>query len=375
MATTQQPQAVRQQTSTTNRSTDASAAGGKYSVEQLTFPSDLFSAGPAKYANSWMMININMLEQSKYLGQTAQADLSKSEAEAANRRDANTDARNNSVAGLAGSAATTGAVVGAASVIKDLKMTDFLVKNKSARNAALAKAGAEVLGKSLRGAAIGGAAVGIVAASAGTAKRETKRIAAAIQLPMPNDLITSYGARWGEDSTNLFDVMARGLGNLGSGVVDAAAAASLGAAGIIQAQGLSAATGLAVNPKKEMFFESIDFRTFQLGYKLYPKSAQEARIIHDIIFHLKFHMHPEYKSEGRYTFVYPSEFDITFFHRGEENDWVNKIATCVLTNLNVNYTPDGQWAQHSEGQPNAIQIQMTFKELTVLTKEMIDKGF
>ena len=365
------PATIRKQKTDSNLKTASNAQGGKYTVDQLTFPPDLFTNGPAKYANSWMMININMLEQSKYLNESTQADISDIE----RRRDTVADSRDNSPMGLTANAATSGGAVSAAKAIGELKLTDFLVKNKAARNAAMVKAGKEVFGKSLKGAATAAAAVGVVAAAAGTAKRETKRIAAAIQLPMPNELVTRYGVSWGEDDTNMFDAMARGLSNITSGVTDAAAAASLGAANLVQAQGLSAATGLAVNPKKEMYFRSVDFRTFQLNYRLYPKTPTEAQTIKDIIFHLKFHMHPEYNSEGRYTFVYPSEFDITFYHKGDENDWINKVATCVLTDLIVNYTPDSLWAQHDQGEPNAVQISMTFKELTVMTKEMIDKGF
>jgi hypothetical protein len=105
--------------------------------------------------------------------------------------------------------------------------------------------------------------------------------------------------------------------------------------------------------------------------------------IDTIIRLFKFHMHPEYKSEGRYTFIYPSEFDITFYTKdGSENKWVTKIATCVLTDMRVNYTPDGQWVSN-EGNPgngagaapNSYQISMTFKELSILTKDTVAAGF
>jgi hypothetical protein len=87
-------------------------------------------------------------------------------------------------------------------------------------------------------------------------------------------------------------------------------------------------------------------------------------------------MHPEYKSEGRYTFIYPSEFDITFFtNDGEENRWVTKIGTCILTDMSVNYTPDGQWVNHRDGAPNAFEVSLSFKELGILTKEDIAEGY
>ena len=377
MATeSQQPIAVRRANTAKNRATDAGAAGGKYNVEQLTFPSDLFSAGPAKYNNSWMMININMIQQSKYAASTATANLSDAERAADNRRSGEADARGNSQAGAIGNAALSGGVVAGASALSKVNMSNVMSKQGPARKQAIMKEAVGVFGKAAGAAAATGAAVGAVVLTAGTATRETKRIAAAIQLPMPNQLTTAYNMKWGDDSTAMFDAMMRGLSNLAPGSVgDAASAAVLGTGKLVNAQGLSAATGLAYNPKKEMYFESVGFRAFTLNYDLYPKTPQEADIIRNIVFMLKFHMHPEYKTEGRYTFVYPSEFDITFYHRGRENEWINKVATCVLTDLQVNYTPDGLWAAHSEGEPNKIQLSMSFRELTVLTKELIDEGF
>jgi hypothetical protein len=349
--------------------------GGKYQVQQHTFPSDLFTAGPAKYANSWMMININAMEQSKFFDKYPAATLSDAEQAEIRRRETVSDVRNNSVEGAIGNAATSGAAIGVASNIGNLKLQSFFSGNKAARQQALVGAASQLGARAVTGGVTGAAAVGFAVGTAGTAVRETKRIAAAIQLPMPNNLVTVYNARWGDDPTNMFDLMMRGLGNLTTGVTDAAAAASLGANAIMQNQGLSAATGLAANPKREMYFDSVGFRHFSLMYKLYAKTPQEAQAIRSITDLLKFHMHPEYKSAGRYTFVYPSEFDITFYHKTDENLWINKVATCVLTDLNVNYTPDGLWAQHSGGEPNAIELQMAFRELTVLTKETILSGF
>ena len=366
----------RTQKVTKNRSTDVEARGGKYAVEQLTFPQDLFG-GVSKYGYSWVMININMLEQSKYLREISDVNLTQAEKDQDNRRNTQADQRNNSVAGAIANAAVSGAAVAAVKGIADTKFGKYLGPAASgARGQMALKDLAAILPTALKGSALAAASVTPALLYAGTAKRETRRIAAAIQFPMPNDLITRYSMSWGEDPTNVFDAMMRGAGNLvQGGVTEGLAAASLGLNSIAQNYGLSAATGLAVNPKKEMYFQSVGFRNFTLDYKFHPRNEQEALVLKNIIFQLKFHMHPEYKAEGRYTYIYPSEFDITFYHRGEENQWVNKIATCVLTDMSVNYTPDGLWVQHDKGIPNTVNLSLQFRELTVLTKEMIDEGF
>jgi hypothetical protein len=360
---------MEQQNDYTPVTTSPNADGaGKYDVEMWTYPSDLFGTGAAKYGKSWVMININVQKntaKSEAFGQGV--DINKSE----QRRFNEATARNNTVAGAVASGAASGAAVGAASSFSLDKLL-----NPATRKAA----GVEIATAGVKGALTGAAAT-LPIAIAGTATRETKRIRHAIQLPMPNNLITGYSAQWGEADTNIFDLAMRAP-SMAAGAVskamlgDVAAAQALAVQGALGGGGASVASGLAANPKKEVVFDNMGFRTFTLEYKFYPRDEQEASKIYYILYQLKYHMHPEYFSEGRFTYVYPSEFDITFYNSdGNELTWVNKIATSVLTDLRVNYTPEGTWAAHEGGNPNAIQVQMTFKELSILTKENIDQGF
>jgi len=56
------------------------------------------------------------------------------------------------------------------------------------------------------------------------------------------------------------------------------------------------------------------------------------------------------------------------------NPYYNKIATCVLTNCTVNYTPDGV-KSFEDGAPTQITMTLSFKETEMLTKEKIAQGF
>jgi hypothetical protein len=47
----------------------------------------------------------------------------------------------------------------------------------------------------------------------------------------------------------------------------------------------------------------------------------------------------------------------------------------VLTDLNINYTPNGSFTTFANGMPTQINIQMTFKELAILTKDQIQAGY
>lgn len=359
------------QPTTTSRNADG---GGKYDVEMWTYPSDLFNTGANEYGKSWVMININV-----------QKNTANSEAygegvvltESEKRRTTNADARNDTAAAAVAKGALVGAVVGGAKGAWGL-FSELL--NPATRTGAFAS----VASSAVKGGVIG-AAGAVPLAAAGTAARATKRIRHAIQLPMPNNLASSYSADWGAEDTQIFDAMQRMPGmtfdavtfSLNGKALDAASSASLQLQGILGGgAGASAAAGLSANPKKEMIFSSMGFRTFTMDYKFFPRDEQEATKIYYILYHLKYHMHPEYLSDGMFTFVYPSEFDITFYNSaGNELTWVNKVATCVLTGLNINYTPDGTWAAHEGGSPVAIQVSMTFRELSILTKDHIEKGF
>lgn len=372
--------------------TDPNAGGGKYDVQAYTYPMDLFGqmqpesgtgggadqqegAGPTKYANAWVMININVQDKSMALNEvdgdpTFNDTVDLSEAE--KNRFKPTTNRQDITKSLPIVTTLAGGVFSLPKILKDPVA------------AVSTTAGAGLLG----------AVASAPFAKAGITSRSTKRLKVAIQLPMPNAVQSGYSMNWGEDNTKMFDLMSRAPGlftdaipsifGKGNGTsIDAGTGFILGAASITEVGAVSAATGLAANPKKEMIFESVNFRTFNLDYRFYPRSSAEMGRLYNIIKLLKYHMHPEFlvpmtntNDSGMFTFIYPSEFDVTFYSRqGTENPFINKISTCVLTNINVNYTPDAFWVGHEDGSPNGIQMSLTFKELSILTKEQIAGGF
>jgi hypothetical protein len=317
------------------------------------------------------MININVLEQSSAYKQDQTVELSPEEQ---GKRWTQADARDQTkFESTAAATASTAAVGGLAALLAGKTVVESSVA-------------------AVRSGTVGALAVGAPLLVAGTGKRQTKRLSAAIQLPMPNNLMTPYSVDWGTDDTKMFDLALRipgmaaraggklltgdfeGLAKEGSGAADLAASAALSVNSALGSGGVSAASGLASNPKKEMIFSGVDFRNFTMDYLFYPKSMGETLYVKNIIDMLKFHMYPEYKSKERFTFIYPSEFDITFFvgTEGKENPWVNRVATSVLTNMAVNYTPQGVWAVHADGSPVMIQLSLTFKELSIITKDNLN---
>jgi hypothetical protein len=137
----------------------------------------------------------------------------------------------------------------------------------------------------------------------------------------------------------------------------------------------SLSTGTTPNPFREQLFKAVDPRTFQFEYKFLPRSAAEAKTVRDIIQQFKFHMHPELSSGGMF-YIYPSEFNIEYRYKDQENMNINRISTCVLENMQVDY--GGQQAgfhTFEDGMPTEIHMRLQFKELEILTKDRIDLGY
>jgi hypothetical protein len=80
-------------------------------------------------------------------------------------------------------------------------------------------------------------------------------------------------------------------------------------------------------------------------------------------------MHPELAAGGAF-FLYPSEFEIAYYYNNKENGYFNKIATCALTDLQVDYGGE-QFSSFSNGAPTEINLTLSFRELELITKESI----
>ena len=62
----------------------------------------------------------------------------------------------------------------------------------------------------------------------------------------------------------------------------------------------------------------------------------------------------------------------TFMTGSKSNPYVSQFKPCVITAVNVNYTPDGAWATYQEGDPVATQLTLTFKEMKLVFAQEIN---
>lgn len=271
---------------------------------------------------------------------------------------------------------------------------DLIGQNLSKKGLVGANAIVNTIGGALAGGLQGAATANIATLGVGAATTRTeaaranrpqKRLKTAIALHVPNQLSIRYGMQWSEDDTSLLAMAAAGgeevikavqSGGKNSDVkgVGADIIANLTLSKGPNAGANSAALGLAANPKKEQVFKGVDFRTFAFDYQFYPRDSGEAKNVLKIINEFKYHMHPEFKDTNNFLYIYPSEFDIFYYQGGQENLNLHRHTSCVLTEMNVNYTPNGTFTTFADGMPTQINVTMNFRELALLTKDKVKDG-
>ena len=186
-------------------------------------------------------------------------------------------------------------------------------------------------------------------------------------------------------ANNDYEAAATGLVESAKAIVGEAAikAATEIAEGLTGAEGtrglINKAFGQADNPYMEVLFDKMELRTFAYNFTFSPKNKQETEDVQKIIALFRFHMSPELKGAANRFLTLPSEFDIHYMYQDQagqasENDFYNKIATCVCTGCDVNYTPDGV-KSFEGGAPTKITMTLSFQETELLTKERVNLGY
>ena len=220
---------------------------------------------------------------------------------------------------------------------------------------------------------------------------KAKTATAAIGLYMPPGIQVKYTMSYDVESTGAIGAIAKGFG--AGGLKEALATGAGGVAiqtgkKIIDevfsalgagrpAQLIDKSLGIAVNPHEEMFFKKPEFRSFSYTFDFYPKSEQEMEDVNKIIFLFKYHMHPSVS--GNIHFNVPSEFEIHYAYFGQENEYLNKISTCVLRDMNVEYGPTEQFSTFRNNQKGAppvhTKVTLEFQETQFITKKEITEGY
>ena len=145
-----------------------------------------------------------------------------------------------------------------------------------------------------------------------------------------------------------------------------------GAAGFFTKQ-----TGRAINPRMELAFQSVPFRSFAFDFDFAPKNLKEVQMVNKMMQLFKFHMLPDVSDE-KYL-ITPSEFQISYYYRDRANMYIPKISRCVLTDMSIDYSPEGVFhtfkADDKGAMPVISNMKLTFSETEIMTKQTTADGY
>jgi hypothetical protein len=394
MATTRIPPTTPPSGNSSAVGREATLDKSKYQVENLQYPIDLFGGGGGSSGSAngnqffnqtylnYVVFYINVSEQSRVFTDNKVGivgDVDKSDQNTVQGKNASIGSATATAAAAGG---LVGGVLGAGQGLASGASNNVQNLRGGAGGAARFVAGTLGSGAAggIKGAVAGAAASGAAVAygkllEAGNpglkATKSMKRLKSAIALHVPNEVTVGYRAQYGEEELGaIFGAAAEAGTNGGGGDFTKSAAVAKGMELNPARNMLSALYKAVPNPRKEQLFKSMEFRRFTMNYQFAPRSPKEAENVKRIINTFKFYMHPEFQNNvNKMLYLFPSEFDIVYYFGDKEHPHLNKISTCVLTDMQVNYSPNGQFATHVDGFPTQINVNMTFLELETLTKE------
>jgi len=250
-------------------------------------------------------------------------------------------------------------------------------------------------------------------AATGFMKSATTRITESVAIYLPPNVQDNYNLTYTNTPTGMLGFLAASAG----GAVDAyksddfnkVAATILGVAGgaleeTLRNLGIGAVEALmsseggyglankifgrATNPYMEVLFSGPELRTFTYNFTFAPRSLAEQDEVRKIIHLFRFHMAPELRQGANMFMGLPATFDIHYMYQHEngrtsrENDYYNKIATCVLNSCSVDYTPGGVKSHEvpgnhplNGGAPVKITMSLVFTETEMITKDHVEAGY
>ena len=138
-------------------------------------------------------------------------------------------------------------------------------------------------------------------------------------------------------------------------------------------------SGAIMNPNTELLFQSVDMRNFMLKFKLVPRNDTESLTINRIVKTFKACTLPMrdpgkvfgFNKNGDNSGILsgfigvPHLCRVSFMRGAEVHNVLPIYKMLAVTQVDVNYTPDGAYATYGDGQPVAIELAINFQETKI----------
>jgi len=244
-----------------------------------------------------------------------------------------------------------------------------------------------------------------------------------IMMYMPEDIGAAYGANWGgkgftntgadilrqagtllntqgfsgfgNTMQNMGNAMTRGQGLVANGVAAAMNALPGKIGGSVDTNDvLGGIGGVILNPNAELLFSGFELRTFGLNFKMAPRSETEAKVIRDICTTFKRASLPHLgaapansvgnlfkggnntaeKNDNRNFIGVPNLCIVEFMKGKEPHPYLTQFKPCAIKEVNITYTPDGQYSTYRDGSPVATGLTLNFIESKLIYDNDISYG-
>jgi hypothetical protein len=138
---------------------------------------------------------------------------------------------------------------------------------------------------------------------------------------------------------------------------------------------LGAFGGVVKNPKTVLLFNGMNLRTFSFVFRVSPRNAAESNLLNTYIGSIRNDMHPTYNSTlNSFALDYPRLFTVGYDNKLQNTQGYPKVGPSFLTDFQVNASPSGV-AFYRDGNPTIVDLQMTFAEIDMATRETYAGGF
>ena len=244
-----------------------------------------------------------------------------------------------------------------------------------------------------------------------------------IMMYMPEDIGASYGANWGgkgftntgadilrgagtllntkgfsgfgNNLQNMGNAMTRGQGLIAGGIAGAMNALPGKIGGSVDANDvLGGIGGVILNPNAELLFSGFELRNFGLSFKMAPRSQKEALAIRDICTTFKRASLPHFgaspgntvanlfkgkngtaeKNDNRNFIGVPNLCIVEFMKGKKPHPYLTQFKPCAIKEVNITYTPDGQYSTYRDGSPVATGLSLSFLESKLVYRDEISYG-
>ena len=180
-----------------------------------------------------------------------------------------------------------------------------------------------------------------------------------------------------------------------------------GVGGNISFNDLAGSTrGVVINPNAELLYDSPQMREVGMVFKMVASNKAESEQIYKICQTFRKNASPQYggrdandpaewqktqeqfikwsggkenNSDGQnnwgdmHNFIrVPNLCKFTFMKGHNTHPWLVQFKPCAISNVQVNYTPDGTYATHPDGAPVAVEIRLSFMETKVVFAQEIN---